>query len=71
MHIVWICILPFIAYFVWLKIILMYYKLWYYKRQGMVTTAFPWPLIGNIPAMIKYFLNLNPYGESPIIEYYN
>jgi hypothetical protein len=71
MHIVLWVLLPFVLYFVYLKIFMMYYKLWYYKKQGMPTSAFPWPLIGNIPALIKYFTNMKTYQESPIVEYYN
>ena len=37
-----------VGYIVYTKIILMYYKYFYYKSQGVPTVAFPLPLIGNI-----------------------
>mmetsp|Transcript_3029 Transcript_3029/g.2899 ORF Transcript_3029/g.2899 Transcript_3029/m.2899 type:complete len:213 (-) Transcript_3029:872-1510(-) len=49
----------------------MYWKYYYYTRQGMPCSAFPYPLIGSLHRVIKYFLNVQEYQESPIIEYYN
>ena len=43
------------CYVVWQYIIKMYYRYWYYKKQGVPSLAFPLPIIGTQHLFMKTF----------------
>jgi hypothetical protein len=53
------------------KIIPMYLKYLYYKRQGMPVLSFPLPMIGNVLNLLKVRKTLNKYSQHVLIEWYN
>jgi hypothetical protein len=60
-----IIVIPLVIYFVWTKIIMMYVKYFYYRMQGMPTTGFPLPLLGNIVAFVKAQKNKDQFSAPP------
>ena len=70
MHIIIYVLLPFLIYFIWTKVLTMYFRLIYYRRQGMPCAHIPWPLLGNIPRLFGYFTSKDIFAESPMMEYY-
>ena len=58
--IIWSCIL----FFLWTKVLKTYYTYWFYKRQGVATTGFPLPFIGNMLLMKKSLKGRNTYSDS-------
>ena len=52
-----------IIYLVWSKIIMMYYRHWYYTKQGIKTTGFPLPIFGNLLGVIKTMKKRDEYSD--------
>ena len=36
-----------LAYFIYKKIFMMYYIIWFYKRQGVKLCSYPLPILGD------------------------
>ena len=53
-------------YFIWTKIIMMYYRYWFYTKQGIKSTGFPLPIIGNLLKVFRSIRNRNEYSNHPI-----
>lgn len=53
LNLVYAVVIILIAYFLWFKVIMMYYKYWFYKQQEIATFGFPLPLLGNLLAYKK------------------
>ena len=54
-----------LAYFLWHKVILMYYRYFYYKSQGIATVGLPIPLLGNSLSLLKHFKNVKNIQTTP------
>jgi hypothetical protein len=48
-----------IAYFLWYKILIPYYRFWYYYKQNIPYTGFPLPIIGDLISYIKALKKCN------------
>lgn len=59
------------AYFLWAYVFRMYYRYWYYKRQGIQAVAFPLPIVGNQLAFVKSCKKLDAYSRFPHVEYWH
>lgn len=59
-----------LAYFTYLKCILLYYRYFYYKLQGIPCIGFPLPFLGNILHFIRSLRRLKDYTWTPLEEYY-
>lgn len=55
-----------LGYFIWSKIIKMYYIYWYYSRQGIPATKFPMPIFGNSLDSQKRIGALTEFDLHPI-----
>jgi hypothetical protein len=53
------------------KIIPMYLKYIYYKRQGMPVIRFPLPMIGNVLSLVKARKTFDKYSQHVLVEWYN
>jgi hypothetical protein len=60
-----------LAYFVWNKIIKMYFKYFYYTSQGMPSVGFPLPLVGNGLQMGKAMMRLKDVKWTLLEEFWN
>ena len=53
-------------YFLYEKIFKIYYKYFYYKRQGMPITEVPWPLIGTMHTYVNSMKTMDKYSPSEL-----
>ena len=60
-----------LAYFIYWKIFMVYYKYWYYKSQGVSTLGLPWPIINNAAKMLKAFSKMNDVKWTVLEEYWH
>jgi hypothetical protein len=60
-----------LAYFIYWKIFMVYYKYWYYKSQGVSTLGLPWPIINNGVKMLKAFSKMNDVKWTVLEEYWH
>ena len=58
-----------LAYFIYTKVIKMYYMWWFYKSQGVSPTGFPLPFIGNLVAFAKSQKSRDEYSI-PVVQKY-
>eukprot|EP00347_Sterkiella_histriomuscorum_P018238 403346269 len=47
----------------------MYYRYWFYTKQGLRTTGFPMPLIGTLPKFAKIIQRCGEWEDTPFVEY--
>jgi hypothetical protein len=60
-----------LLYFLYEKVFKLYYKYWYFTRQGIPCIGLPVPLLGNLLTLKKALKNMTPYSKSPSEEYWN
>ncbi|CDW85751.1 cytochrome p450 [Stylonychia lemnae] len=58
------------AYLLYEKVFKFYYFYWYYKRQGLKSTAFPMPFVGNLFKLKHVFETSDKYSLTPFEEYW-
>ena len=63
-----ISLLAGIAYFFWHKIFMMYYRYFYYRRQGVPGIGFPLPFFGNLFGLLKHAKNQSNLKRSAFEE---
>ena len=56
-------------YFLWTKILRLYYMYWFYTRQGFRCTSFPLPVVGNALVMARSMKGRTEYSETLMTEY--
>jgi len=71
MNVITLTALVAFAYFLWAYIFRMYYRYWYYTRQGVPAVAFPLPIIGTQHKFVKSCLELDRYSRFPHVEYWH
>eukprot|EP00347_Sterkiella_histriomuscorum_P017019 403350965 len=59
------------AWLIYEKVIKLYYRYWFYKKQGIPTMSFPLPVFGNLLGMKKALDNMNPYSKTILEEYWH
>ena len=60
----------FLAYFLWHFIIMPYYKVLYYYRQGIPLSGTPYPLLSDIIGLLKAFNEMTLFESHPFIMYF-
>ena len=60
-----------LAYFIYWKVIIVYYKYWYYKSQGIPTAGLPIPLVNNGPKMLRAFSKIKDVKWTVLEEYWH
>jgi hypothetical protein len=57
----------FFVYFLYTRVFRLYYKVWYYKRQGVPAVKGIYPCIGNLPAIVSRALDTST-NISPLVD---
>ncbi|CDW82254.1 cytochrome family subfamily polypeptide 55 precursor [Stylonychia lemnae] len=60
-----------LAYLFYEKVFKFYYYYWFYRRQGIPSTPFPLPFIGNLIEVKKALDNLGPYSKTVLEDYWH
>jgi len=63
-------IAAFLYYIVWERIIRLYYIYWYYRRQGIPSVGFPFPVVGNLPLFLKSLYGMTAKSKTPLEDYF-
>ena len=48
------------------RVFKVYYRYFYYKRQGIPISGIPWPVIGTLHVFLKSMKSMNMYSVSPV-----
>jgi hypothetical protein len=60
-----------IAYFIYHYVLKMYYRYYYYMKQGIPSVGFPLPVIGTQHKFVKACMELDKYSRFPHVEYWH
>lgn len=60
-----------LAYFLYWKVYMVYYKYWFYKSQGITSVGIPLPLVNNGLSMLKAFSKINRVKWTVLEEYWH
>lgn len=72
MNIVSVTLIVLLGYFLWHYVFKMYYRYWFYTRQGVPCVSFPLPVIGNQISFIRTVMKLDKrHARFPHIEYWH
>ena len=59
-----------IIYFLVTRIWTIYYRYWFYTRQGIRCVSFPMPILGTSPKLLKVIKDDDPFKENPVSQYF-
>ena len=60
-----------LAYFIYWKVLMVYYRYWYYTSQGIPTAGIPWPIVNNGLKMMKALTKMNEVKWTVLEEYWH
>eukprot|EP00347_Sterkiella_histriomuscorum_P002040 403369704 len=69
MQILWGLLYLFLGYIIFENVIMMYYRYWWYLKQGYNSTGFPVPIFGNLRKILKSIKNRNEYSQPIFTQY--
>lgn len=58
-----------LTYFVYEKVLKMYYRYWFYTSQGIPCVGFPLPVVGNFPKLIRSLSSRDSCSKTPLEHY--